>query len=117
MYTIIQGTKKIKSKTEEAKDRFSHVIGLNYADHPLEKIKLSFHPSQKPYLISLPLHYSQKEIPSINKDSFDIELFIHPNFEFNQQLLKYGSLVTVLEPNWLADEVKKEIKKALENYK
>ena len=115
--TIIQGTKKFKSKTEEAKDRFSHVIGLNYADHPLEKIKLSFHSSQKPYLISLPLHYSQKEIPSINKDSFDIELLIHPNFEFNQQLLKYGSLVTILEPKWLADEVKKEIKKALENYK
>ncbi|SHG44742.1 Predicted DNA-binding transcriptional regulator YafY, contains an HTH and WYL domains [Flavobacterium micromati] len=115
--TIVQGTKKFKFKTEEAKDKFSHVIGLNYVDHPLEKIKLSFHPSQKPYLVSLPLHRSQKEVSSINEDSFDIELLIHPNFEFNQQLLKYGSLVTVVEPKWLVDEIKKEIKKVLRNYK
>lgn len=114
---IALGTKKFKVKTEEAMSKFNHVIGLNYTDHRREIIKLSFHPSQKPYLESLHLHHSQKETSSLTGDSFDIELFIHPNFEFNQQLLKYGSLVTILEPKWLADEVKKEIKKALENYK
>lgn len=113
---ITIGTKKFKAKTEEAMDKFSQVIGLNYVDHPLEKVKLSFHPSQKPYLLSLPLHRTQKEIPSLNGETFDIELLIHPNFEFNQQVLKFGSLVKVLEPKWLAEEIKKKIKKALENY-
>lgn len=113
---IIIGTKKIRSKTEEAKDKFSSVIGLNYVDHKLEKIKLSFHISQKPYIVSLPLHRSQKEINVENDASFDIELLIHPNFEFNQQILKYGSLVKVLEPKWLADEIKEELKKGFENY-
>ena len=37
------GTKKFKAKTEEAIDKFSNVIGLNYVDHPLDKIQLSFH--------------------------------------------------------------------------
>lgn len=113
---IIIGTKKIRSKTEEAKDKFSSVIGLNYVDHKLEKIKLSFHISQKPYIVSLPLHRSQKEINVENDASFDIELLIHPNFEFNQQILKYGSLVKVLEPKWLVDEIKEELKKGFENY-
>jgi len=113
---IIVGTKKIRSKTEEAKDKFSSVIGLNYVDHKLEKIKLSFHISQKPYIVSLPLHRSQKEINVENDASFDVELLIHPNFEFNQQILKYGSLVKVLEPKWLSEEIKEELRKGFENY-
>ena len=110
------GSKKFKPKTEEAIEKFSHVVGLNFVDHPIERIKLRFHISQKPYLQSLPLHHSQKEIASTKKETFDIELLIHPNFELNQQILKYGSLVTVLEPKWLALEIKKEIKNALGNY-
>ena len=113
---ITIGTKKFKPKTEEAKDKFSHVIGLNYVDHKMETIKLSFHISQKPYLVSLPLHSSQKEVNPENDLTFDIELLIHPNFEFSRQILKYGSLVKVLEPQWLATEIKEEQKKAFESY-
>ncbi|RZK01546.1 MAG: WYL domain-containing protein [Flavobacterium sp.] len=107
--SITIGTKKFKAKTEEAKDKFSHVIGLNYVDHEIEKIHLSFHISQKPYIVSLPLHHSQKEIKTNSENSFDIELRIHPNFEFRQQVLKYGSLVKVVEPKWLAEEIKEEL--------
>jgi predicted DNA-binding transcriptional regulator YafY len=77
---------------------------------------LSFHISQKPYVFSLPLHHSQKEINTNNENSFDIELRIHPNFEFRQQVLKYGSLVKVVEPKWLAEEIKEELKKGFETY-
>ena len=113
---ITIGTKKFKPKTEEAKEKFSNVIGLNHVDHKLETIKLSFHSSQKPYIVSLPLHHSQKEISLDNGKTFDIELLIHPNFEFRQQVLKYGSLVKVVEPKWLAAEIKEELRKAFENY-
>lgn len=113
---ITIGTEKFKSKTDEAKDKFSHVIGLNYVDHKMEKIQLSFHISQKPYIASLPLHHSQKEINTHNENSFDIELCIHPNFEFRQQVLKYGSLVKVVEPKWLAKEIKEELRKGFERY-
>jgi predicted DNA-binding transcriptional regulator YafY len=110
------GTKKFKPKTEEAKDKFRNVVGLNYVDHKLETINLSFDISQKPYLISLPLHRSQKEINPVNGKTFDIELRIHPNFEFRQQVLKYGSLVKVIEPKWLAEEIKEELRKGFEGY-
>jgi predicted DNA-binding transcriptional regulator YafY len=85
-------------------------------DHKLENIKLSFHRSQKPYIVSLPLHHSQKEISLDNSKTFDIELLIHPNFEFRQQVLKYGSLVKVIEPKWLAAEIKEELRKGFEGY-
>lgn len=108
--------KKFKPKTEEAKDKFSNVVGLNYTDHKLERIQLSFHISQKPYIESLPLHRSQKQISPDNTASFDVELLIHPNFEFRQQILKYGSLVKVIEPKWLAEEIKEELKGGHEQY-
>ncbi|WP_262489223.1 WYL domain-containing protein [Flavobacterium fryxellicola] len=41
---------------------------------------------------------------------------MHPNFEFRQQVLKYGSLVKVVEPSWLAAEIREELRKAFENY-
>lgn len=110
------GTKKFKPKTEEAKDKFRNVIGLNYVDHKIETIKLSFHVSQKPYLVSLPLHRSQKEINNEIEDTFDIELRIHPNFEFRQQILKYGSFVKVVEPKWFAEEIKEELRKGIDLY-
>lgn len=110
------GTKKFKARTDEAIDKFSHVIGLNYADHKLEKIHLSFDISQKPYLESLPLHRSQKPVESKTESTYDIELFIHPNFEFRQQVLKYGSLVKVIEPSWLREEIKEELRKGFEGY-
>lgn len=113
---ITIGTKKFKQKTEEAIDKFRNVIGLNYVDHKMEKIQLSFHVSQKPYIVSLPLHHSQKEINTDNENSFDIELCIHPNFEFRQQVLKYGSLVKIVEPKWLAEEIKEELRKGFEAY-
>lgn len=113
---IVIGTKKFKQKTEEAMDKFRNVVGLNYIDHELQKVVLSFHLSQKPYLESLPLHHSQKAIATNSKETFDIELIIHPNFEFKQQVLKYGSLVRIIEPRWLADEIIIELKKALKNY-
>ncbi|TWI00427.1 putative DNA-binding transcriptional regulator YafY [Flavobacterium tiangeerense] len=113
---ISVGTKKFKSKTIEAKDKFSHVIGLNYVDHKLQIVKLSFDISQKPYLVSLPMHRTQKEINLENEKTFDIEMIIHPNFEFSQQILKYGSLVKVLEPEWLVNEIKEELRKGFEGY-
>ena len=85
-------------------------------DHKLETIKLSFHISQKPYIVSLPLHHSQKEINHDNGKTFDIELRIHPNFEFSQQILKYGSLAKVVEPKWLVEEIKEELRKAFGSY-
>ena len=113
---ITIGSKKFKPRTEEAKDKFNNVIGLNYVDHKIEKIQLSFHISQIPYIISLTLHHSQKEINHENDKTFDIELRIHPNFEFRQQVLKYGSLAKVLEPKWLALEIKDDLRKAFESY-
>ena len=117
MNAIQMGSKKFKNKTEEAKTVFKDVIGLNFSDHQKELVELSFCKSQKPYLESLPLHRSQKITEVGNEAHIKLQLFIHPNFEFKQQVLKYGSFVKVTSPQWLADEIKEELKKAIAHYK
>ncbi len=79
----------------------------------METIKLAFHISQKPYLISLPLHSSQKEFNPENDETFDIKLFIHPNFEFQQQILKYGSLVKVTGTKMVGNRNKRRAEKGI----
>jgi predicted DNA-binding transcriptional regulator YafY len=45
-----------------------------------------------------------------------VKLFVSYNFELKQQLLKYGSLVEVLEPEFVREDIQKELKNALSVY-
>lgn len=109
--------KPFKNKTEEANQKLSHTVGLNFSDHDPTKMVLRFDSSQKPYLESLKLHRSQKEVVEDSSDFYTIQLFVSYNFELKQQLLKYGSLVEVVEPGFVREDIQNEIEKALKVYK
>lgn len=109
--------KPFKNKTEEANQKLANTVGLNFKDYKPESIILRFHESQKPYIESLKLHHSQKEAPEHVLDGFYvITIFVTYNFELKQQLLKYGSLVEVLKPDFIREDVRKELENALTKY-
>ena len=59
------------------------------------------------YLRDLPLHHTQKELPCDEKQDFaDFELIVRPTTDFKGQLLSRGAWLKVLEPQWLADEMR-----------
>jgi hypothetical protein len=66
---MVLDNKPFKNKTEEANEKLLHTVGLNFSDYEPTKITLQFHSSQKPYLESLKLHRSQKEVVD-GKDGF-----------------------------------------------
>lgn len=105
----------VTSKFEKAIEMFDHTVGLNFSDHEPTIIKLSFHKSQEPYLKSLPIHYSQKTLPVIG-DRFELSLCLCYNFELKQELLKYGHFIKVISPQWIKDDFKLELEKALKLY-
>jgi predicted DNA-binding transcriptional regulator YafY len=39
-----------------------------------------------------------------------------PNYELEEQIMKQGERVKVLEPEWLREVVKERLKKAIEQY-
>jgi predicted DNA-binding transcriptional regulator YafY len=95
---------------------FENIVGLTYAINKLEEVILSFTPLQGKYIKALPLHKSQ-EIIVDNEKELVIKLRIIPNFEFEQKILMLGDAVKVIEPEWLAEEIKNVLQNSLKKYK
>lgn len=82
----------------------------------LENIKLKVSAGQTNYFRSLPLHHSQQEIETTNEYSI-FELKIRPTFDFQQEVLRNGENVEVLEPKWLRKEIAGKIRRMWDKYK
>jgi predicted DNA-binding transcriptional regulator YafY len=96
-------------------DMFEKTIGLVYSLNTVQKIILSFTPTQGKYIKTLPLHTSQKNLVD-NDTEFRISINVIPNYELTQLILKHGDTVKVVEPEWLVDEIKEKLKRTLEKY-
>jgi len=96
-------------------EMFEKIIGLVYTAHTLQEVILSFTPTQGKYIKTLPLHTSQKIL--IDNDSeLRISITVIPNYELTQLILKHGDTVKVIEPGWLVDEIKENLRRTLEKY-
>lgn len=104
-----------RDKSIDVRENFKNVVGLVYSINELEEVELSFTPFQGNYIKSLPLHHSQKIIVD-NDEEFRVSLNVIPNYELTQKILMHGNNVKVIKPAWLAEEVKKTLKEALNQY-
>ena len=82
---------------------------------PPQEIILSFDYEQGQYVKTLPLHPSQ-ELLEDNEDEVRISLQLVPNYNFVMEICARSQYVKVLSPASLAEEVKKHLKKAYEQY-
>jgi hypothetical protein len=80
-----------------------------------ERIVIRAYPPLTNYLDTLPLHDSQKVLESTPEHT-DFELYLHPTFDFLQELFAQMHEVEVLEPLWLRKQMKEYLLKALERY-
>jgi predicted DNA-binding transcriptional regulator YafY len=106
---------RFKSKIKDPKAFFNDIIGINFAENEREKVILSYEAFQGNYIKSQPLHPKQKILID-NEKELRIELTIRPNYELEEQLLKQGEKVTVIEPLWLKDKIKNRLQLALKKY-
>ena len=105
------------SKLEDyyIEDKFEDIIGLNYNENKLETVELSFTKAHANYVKSLPWHKSQI-ISFENDKELRIKLTIKPNFELKQKILMLGSMVKVINPKYLANEIKLELYRSYNQY-
>ena len=75
-------------------------------DVPIQKIIIRAFGKEADYLRDLPLHHSQKEIAHEEEFS-DFELILSPTADFWTPLMARGATIKILQPQWLADEIKK----------
>jgi predicted DNA-binding transcriptional regulator YafY len=106
----------VAKNNKEARRKFEQIIGLNYSDNEVEKVRLELTPLQAKYMKASPLHASQY-IDSETRDAVIFVLNLIPNYELIQQILLMGDQVKVLAPATLRFEVKKLLRSALNLYK
>ena len=105
--TMAEETFKMDSDFDAA-DFFGECYGVVIGDgsQPVRVVLRAFG-MERYYLRDLPLHHTQKEIQTAEKQDFaDFELNLRPTTDFKGQLMSRGAWLKVLEPQWLADEIR-----------
>ncbi len=100
----------------DAESHFSDCYGIvrNPASK-LETIRIRAYGREVFYLRDLPFHHSQREVAS-GDGWTDFEYTLRFSADFYTPLLSRGPAIKVLEPQWLVDDIKRQMKEALGRY-
>lgn len=102
-------------KDIDVEDCFMDYYGIMLQPKKTETIHLRFTAEQGMYLLTNPLHYTQKLIYQ-DTDYMEFEVYLKPCYDFVQELLSYGSELEVLAPESLRHEIKKYVEEMYELY-
>lgn len=108
--------KYIENTTLDFKDYFEDIVGVSFTpnEKPI-KIKLKINNEVTPYILTKPLHGSQKKLESM-ADGTIVEIEVVPNFELKQLLLSYGDGIEVISPESFRDQMKMVIENMNRKY-
>ena len=94
---------------------FSSIYGVSKPfNQNEEEVQLLFTKMQAPYIITKPLHETQKHYEL--EDGLLIKLNLIPNFELEQLILSFGDGVKVITPIHLKDKILSRIQNSLSQY-
>ncbi|MGP2571243.1 helix-turn-helix transcriptional regulator [Ornithobacterium rhinotracheale] len=96
-------------KNQNLSDFFEDYFGVIISnDVSREKVVFKIIAEQVPYLRSLPLHHSQKEIEQNSEFSL-FQLEIYPTYDFMQEILSLGDKAEIISPEWLRNHIKTKV--------
>ena len=98
-------------------DYFTDMVGVSRpVGELLSCVELWVSPNLTPYIITKPIHESQK-IKSKDESGTIIQLNLYVNYELKQLLLSYGEGIKVLSPINLSEEIQRRLSESLNLYK
>lgn len=94
---------------------FKDIIGVTKLNDGKQKetIQLRFEANRFPYVLSKPLHSSQKVV---NEKEHIISITVKPNNELNQLIFSFIPDAEVLSPTWYREEIKGKIEENFKKY-
>lgn len=104
----------VENATTDFASYFDDVIGVSvpYGDVATEEVVLRFSPQRFPYVLSKPIHSSQRVL----SEPYTVSIHVKPNRELSQQILSFIPDVEVLSPEWLRNEIRDKLKDNLQKY-
>jgi len=106
----------VENETIDFEEYFDDVVGVTVLKNKKPvKIHLLISNKLLPYILSKPIHGSQK-LKERNSKGALIELFLQLNYEFISLIFSFGEKVTVIKPEELKTIIKTKAEKVLKNY-
>lgn len=94
-------------------DYFEDLVGVSRIEgQTLQRIVLFFTAKSAPYILSKPLHGSQR-IVSKSEAGVTVSIDVIPNFELEMVILSHGERVKVIEPADFRLKIEERLKGAL----
>jgi predicted DNA-binding transcriptional regulator YafY len=113
---IEQSSVKYFEHEEDWEDYFSDLIGVTRFENSVAiEVKLLFSKAVAPYVLSKPIHQSQK-IKKI-ESGLEVRINVVSNYELKRLILSYGGQVQVISPKSLFDEIGLEASKMSYGFK
>ncbi|MGC4041776.1 MAG: WYL domain-containing protein [Flavobacterium sp.] len=96
---------------------YSNVVGVtvNQGSQPV-RVALWIDQENAPYVLTKPLHSSQRHIRTNEDGSILINLLINVNYELERLILGFGSSIEVLKPEKLRNSIAYKLEKASKKY-
>ena len=104
-----------KNDSADFETYFDDIIGVTIPGENVKKesIILRFTKERFPYVVSKPIHQSQRIVEG---DGCEVEIQVKPNRELYQQIFSFIPDVEVISPQWLRVEIIEKMKKDLRKY-
>ena len=104
-----------KNENYDFSTYFDDVMGATIPNDNVKKetIGLRFSANRFPYVVSKPIHKSQKVV---DEDNCVVEIQVRPTRELTQQLFSFIPDVEVLYPEWYRQQIKEKIEENLKKY-
>ncbi len=96
---------------------YKNTIGVTVMnDKQLLDVILWVDQSNAPYVLTKPLHSSQKVIKKLEDGSIEIQISVHHNYELERLLLGFGNSLEVLGPETVRTRMKRKLQRACALY-
>lgn len=106
------------NETFDGDEYYKNTIGVTVMDEKfVNRVVLKVDRSNAPYVLTKPLHHSQRIVEELKDGGVIIELFVHHNYELERLILGFGESMEVLKPTSLRRRIQDKFQHALDMYK
>jgi len=105
------------SRDFDADNYYKHTIGVTVLSRTdLFEVELKANKKHAPYILTKPIHHSQKLLETLPDGQMIFYLKVHNNYEFQRVILGFGNGIEILKPRRLKNQIKKILKSAAAIY-
>ena len=95
---------------------YKDVVGVTVSRVRPSVVKLWIDKHNAPYVMTKPLHHSQRLVKEYGDGSIEISFLVKPNFELERLLLGFGESMEVLQPEKLRNRIAEKLRNAALKY-